>query len=225
MTVLSPDADATSLPSGENATELTESEWPSSVCSAAPVTASQSLIVSSNDADATTLPSGENATDLTQPEWPSSVCSAAPVIASQILIVPSTDADATPLPSGENAADLTPPEWPSSVCSVAFHFACTVGFLQIQVGILFSNCFRTTLSTGVKIRAEQYVWRGANSIIDRLNSTNRFASWTKLWRFGLFSALGYLLVGFPYVMLGGLQKYKTLRTLLQEHPLKSSPLS
>jgi hypothetical protein len=135
------------------------------------------------------------------------------------------DADATSLPSGENATELTEAEWPSSVCSIAPHFACTVGFLQIQVGISFSNCFRTTLSTGVKIRAEQYVWRGASLIIDWLNSTNRFASWTKLWRFGLFSALVYLLVGFPCVMLGGLHKYKTLRTLLQEHPLKSSPLS
>ena len=38
-------ADATSLPSGEKATELTESEWPSSVCSGAPVAASQSLTV------------------------------------------------------------------------------------------------------------------------------------------------------------------------------------
>ena len=73
LTVLSSDADATSLPSGEKATALTELEWPSSVCSAAPVAASQSLTVSSSDADATSLPSGEKATALTQPEWPSSV--------------------------------------------------------------------------------------------------------------------------------------------------------
>ena len=79
LTVLSSDADATGLPSGEKATALTQSEWPSSVCSAAPVAASQSLTVSSSDADATSLPSGEKATALTQSEWPSSVCSAAPV--------------------------------------------------------------------------------------------------------------------------------------------------
>src|SRR6202043_874191 len=45
-----------------------------SVCSCAPVTASQSLT-------AATLPSGENATKWTVPEWPLSVCSAAPVTA------------------------------------------------------------------------------------------------------------------------------------------------
>src|SRR5256714_14053186 len=75
LTVLSFDADATSLPSGENATALTQSEWPSSVCSGAPVADSQSLTVLSYDADATSLPSGENATAMTQCEWPSSVCS------------------------------------------------------------------------------------------------------------------------------------------------------
>src|SRR2546430_12537483 len=38
--------------SGENATEVTAFLWPSSVCSAAPVAASQSLTVASADADA-----------------------------------------------------------------------------------------------------------------------------------------------------------------------------
>ncbi|KAF2185520.1 hypothetical protein K469DRAFT_161266 [Zopfia rhizophila CBS 207.26] len=52
---------------------LTQSEWPSSVCSTAPVPASHSLTVLSFDADASTLPSGENATALTELEWPSSV--------------------------------------------------------------------------------------------------------------------------------------------------------
>ena len=64
LTVQSLDADATSLPSGENATALTENEWPSSVCSEAPVAESQSLTVRSKDADATSLPSGSNATAL-----------------------------------------------------------------------------------------------------------------------------------------------------------------
>ena len=63
LTVLSP-ADATSLPSGENATARTTLEWPSSVCSGAPMAESQSLTVLSPDADATSLPSGENATAL-----------------------------------------------------------------------------------------------------------------------------------------------------------------
>ena len=66
LTVVSRDADATSLPSGENATALTQSEWPSSVRRAAPVAESQSLTVLSPDADATSLPSGENATAKTQ---------------------------------------------------------------------------------------------------------------------------------------------------------------
>jgi hypothetical protein len=35
LTVLSREPDATSLLSGENATDVTECEWPSSVCSAA----------------------------------------------------------------------------------------------------------------------------------------------------------------------------------------------
>src|SRR5271170_1439231 len=69
-------ADATSLPSGEKATELTPIEWPSSgsPCGA-PVAASQSLTVSSSEPDATSLPSGEKATEPTPIEWPLSVCS------------------------------------------------------------------------------------------------------------------------------------------------------
>jgi hypothetical protein len=72
-TVLSPDADATSWPSGEKATALTQSEWPSSVLRHLPVAASHSRTVLSPDADATNCPSGEKATALTREEWPSSV--------------------------------------------------------------------------------------------------------------------------------------------------------
>ena len=55
---------ATSLPSGEKATELTEPEWPSSGSPrGAPVAASQSLTVVSSEPDATSLPSGEKATE------------------------------------------------------------------------------------------------------------------------------------------------------------------
>jgi hypothetical protein len=42
---LPPDADASSLPSGENATAMTGRLWPSSVCSATPVAGSHSLTV------------------------------------------------------------------------------------------------------------------------------------------------------------------------------------
>src|SRR5205814_3086841 len=45
--------------SGENATAVSRSEWPSSVCSGAPVAESQSLSVRSLDADATSLRSEE----------------------------------------------------------------------------------------------------------------------------------------------------------------------
>src|SRR5438874_295203 len=69
---------ATSLSSAEKATELTESQWPSSVCSGAPVAASLSLTVLSPEPDATSLPSAEKATEVTQPQWPLSVCNGAP---------------------------------------------------------------------------------------------------------------------------------------------------
>ncbi|KFZ19729.1 hypothetical protein V502_03488 [Pseudogymnoascus sp. VKM F-4520 (FW-2644)] len=59
FTVLSLKPDATTLPSSEKATDVTDLEWPSSVCIAAP-------------------PSGEKATALTDLEWPSSVCIAVP---------------------------------------------------------------------------------------------------------------------------------------------------
>ena len=59
------------MPSGEKATDLTQSEWPlsGSPCGA-PVAASQSRTVLSSEPDATSLPSGEKATELTLSEWP-----------------------------------------------------------------------------------------------------------------------------------------------------------
>ena len=57
---------------------MTEEEWPSSVCSAVPVAASQSRTVLSSEPETTCLPSGEKATDQTRSEWPSSVCSGVP---------------------------------------------------------------------------------------------------------------------------------------------------
>ena len=72
--IVSFDADATSWPSGEKATALTEYEWPSSVLRQNPVPASQSRSVLSDEADATSWPSGEKTTAPTPPEWPSRVC-------------------------------------------------------------------------------------------------------------------------------------------------------
>src|SRR5438067_13630366 len=71
LTVLSSYLKGRSWPSGENATALTQSEWPSRVPREAPVLGSQSLTVLSPDAEARSWPSGENATAETQTEWPS----------------------------------------------------------------------------------------------------------------------------------------------------------
>ena len=74
LTVLSYDADATSVESGENATARTQPPCPSSVCVQVPVAASQILTVLSPDADATSVESRENATERTPLLCPSSVC-------------------------------------------------------------------------------------------------------------------------------------------------------
>jgi hypothetical protein len=157
-------------------TDATQLKWPSSACSGAPVTESQSRTVLSSEPDTTTLPSGEKVTDVTQSEWPLSVRSGAPVTASQSRTVLSPEPDTITLPSGEKAIDVTQSEWPSSVCSAAFQYACTFGFVWIQGGIHFSNRPRTILFSGAKTSAEQYNWRGACSITDRLYRANRFAS-------------------------------------------------
>src|SRR5438477_192168 len=118
-----------SLSLGEKATDMTESEWPSSDCSSAPVVASQSRTVLSLDPETTCVPSGEKATDLTESEWPSSDCSGAPVAASQSRTVLSPDPETTCVPSGEKATDETQLEWPSSDWRAAFQCACILGFL------------------------------------------------------------------------------------------------
>ena len=81
------DADASTLPSAENATDITESEWPSRVPRVSPVAGSQSRTVWSSDADASTLPSAENATDITESEWPSRHCSFASQLSDTIGFV------------------------------------------------------------------------------------------------------------------------------------------
>ena len=65
MTVRSSDADVSRAESGEKATDLTQSLWPSSVCRHLPLPASQILTVRSPDADASRAESGEKATDQT----------------------------------------------------------------------------------------------------------------------------------------------------------------
>ena len=66
MTVLSFDADAISVESYKNATELTECLYPLSVCVQVAVATSQILTVLSDNADAISVESYKNATELTE---------------------------------------------------------------------------------------------------------------------------------------------------------------
>ena len=65
LMVLSPDPDATFVPSGENDTLNTYEECPSSVCRHSPLVTSHSF-TSRKDPDATFVPSGEKDTLFTQ---------------------------------------------------------------------------------------------------------------------------------------------------------------
>jgi hypothetical protein len=68
MQILLSELDAICLPSGENATALTLSEWPVSVFRCLPVAASHTRTVLLLEPDAICLPSGEIATAVTPPE-------------------------------------------------------------------------------------------------------------------------------------------------------------
>ena len=66
LMVLSYDPDTMHLPSGENATDVTQFSWLSrGGCSISPVSASHNQMVLSSDPDTMCLPSGENTTDQT----------------------------------------------------------------------------------------------------------------------------------------------------------------
>lgn len=58
------------LESSDQHIVLTPARWPSSVCSSAPVLASQILMVQSADAEASQRPSGENLTQVMPFLWP-----------------------------------------------------------------------------------------------------------------------------------------------------------
>ena len=111
-TVPSTPALASTLPSGENATPITQSAWPSSTWVCRPLAGSHNR-TPSRLALASTLPSGENATPFTTPVLPSSVPVGWPLAGSHSRTVLSP-ALASTLPSGENATALTQPVWPSS---------------------------------------------------------------------------------------------------------------
>src|SRR5262245_55784020 len=98
---------ASSLPSLENATELTQFECPSSVSRSSPVTRSHSFTDRSELPLANNLPSGEKVTDLTAVVCPWSARRNSPVLASQSCTAPPSLPVANVFPSGENANDQT----------------------------------------------------------------------------------------------------------------------
>jgi hypothetical protein len=183
-TVLSYEADATVVPSGEKATDMTESLWPLRVCLWAPMAASQSRTVLSFEADATVVPSGEKATDMTDSLWPSRVCLWAPVAASQSRTVLSSEADATVVPSGEKATDMTESLWPSRVCWWAPHWSLILFASMISGSLSFHYSLLTMLIIGLNTSAEPYICSGARSIIDPWLRINFSASFKSLvsWR-------------------------------------------
>lgn len=119
LIVLSSEQDTTSLLSGENAAELTDSVWPFSVPHAAPAVL-QSLMVVSAEQESSSLPSDENATEFTIAKWPVSVRDTISVETSHSLTVASAEHVATKrLSFGENETSLTVSECPSSLHHIA----------------------------------------------------------------------------------------------------------
>ena len=113
------------LPSGENATDLTELVCPlNGPETTSPVSTFQTRIWLSEEPETIRFPSGENATEYTGPISPSNGPKIiSPVSASQTRIVSSYEPETMRLESGENAADLT--EWacPSNTFSIVGQLA------------------------------------------------------------------------------------------------------
>src|SRR6266852_1326779 len=107
--VLSSEPDAMRvLPSGENATVLTESSCPrKGFPVATPRFVSHTLIVLSCEQDAIYLPSPENETDVTQRVCRNGSPKAAPDVVFHNRIVLSHEPDTSCEPSGRNARELT----------------------------------------------------------------------------------------------------------------------
>src|SRR5882757_5959640 len=122
---LSDEPDTIRDPSGENATELTPLECPSSgLPMGSPVSASQRRMVLSHEPDTIQDPSRENATDSTRLECPSSgLPMGSPVSASQRRMVLSHEPDTIRDPSRENATEMTPLECPWKIFWIAGQFA------------------------------------------------------------------------------------------------------
>ena len=103
------------FPSGENCTDVTESECPVRLDTRANVRGSQRPTVPSADPETKVdetqkFCAGENAKDVTMSEWPFSVAIGSPEFGSQSRTVLSPDADASTELSGENRTDRTQSE-------------------------------------------------------------------------------------------------------------------
>src|SRR5262249_2657519 len=129
--VLSEDAVASSVPSGENATPDTWLVWPVSVERGVPAGAFQIRAVRSREAGATRGPSpwetGENATPEMPCEWAVGAWWHGRVAVSQIRVVPSYEAVAIKLPSAENATADT-----SRLCAARTNRVRPVAVSQIR---------------------------------------------------------------------------------------------
>src|SRR6266571_7503673 len=98
-------------PSGENATDQTQSVCPvNGPAAVSPVVAFHTRIVRSEEPETMCWPSGENATDKTESVCPvSKPATVSPVVAFHTRIVPSEEPETMRWPSGESAMELTLP--------------------------------------------------------------------------------------------------------------------
>src|SRR5712692_10623519 len=96
-------------PSGDHATDSTQSVCPSRVRTSRPVSAAQILIVVSNEPLTICELSGDHATESTKLPCPRSVWRSVPVLAAQTLIVASADPLAMRVPSVYQVTTYKPP--------------------------------------------------------------------------------------------------------------------
>ena len=113
LIVSSCEPEAICRPSGEKATDVTTSLWPSSVTKHSPLSVSQILKVVSYKPEAICRLTGEKAIDVTQLLWPSSVTKHSLLSVSQTLTVLLCKPEAICWLSGEKATDETASLWPS----------------------------------------------------------------------------------------------------------------
>src|SRR3954452_5890812 len=121
MTLQSNPPEARRLPSGLNATDMTQSLWAVSVVTCFPLLESQTLTVPSLLPEATSLPCEWKATDMTQSLCPVKVVVLLRVRTSQIRTVSSSPPEAR-VPSAPNDRAKTAPLWPRKVAACFLDF-------------------------------------------------------------------------------------------------------